>query len=94
MDTYDLVHITLTTGKTLDGVMLNQDSYSVQMRSKDDQLHLLDRANIRKISTMPPLMPTDYDKRLTPDEFKDLLAYVTRLGRTAPAAGPAGPSGG
>ena len=25
------------------------------------------------------LMPTDYDKRLTPQEFQDLLAFLTRL---------------
>jgi hypothetical protein len=30
-------------------------------------------------------MPTDYDKRLSPDEFRDLLAFLTRQG-TRPAA--------
>ena len=25
-------------------------------------------------------MPTDYDKRLSKDEFNNLLAYLTRLG--------------
>jgi len=25
-------------------------------------------------------MPTDYDKRLAPDEFKDLMAFLTRQG--------------
>ena len=25
-------------------------------------------------------MPTDYDKRLSTDEFKDLLAFLTRQG--------------
>jgi 6-phosphogluconolactonase len=38
------------------------------------------------------LMPTDYDKRLAPDEFKNLLAYLTRLYVPAPAA-PAGRGG-
>jgi hypothetical protein len=26
-------------------------------------------------------MPTDYDKRLSPDEFRDLVAFLTRQGR-------------
>ena len=30
------------------------------------------------------LMPTDYDKRLTAAEFKDLLAFLTRQGTVAP----------
>ncbi|HET7158623.1 MAG TPA: hypothetical protein VFI62_06485, partial [Burkholderiales bacterium] len=32
------------------------------------------------------LMPTDYDKRLTPDEFKDLMAFLTRQGMKPPPA--------
>jgi hypothetical protein len=43
------------------------------------------------------IMPTDYDKRLAPDEFKDLMAYLTRLGtaQTAQAGrGAAAPAGG
>jgi len=34
-------------------------------------------------------MPTDFDKRLTKDEFADLMAFLTRQGRKAPAAGAA-----
>ena len=33
-------------------------------------------------------MPTDYDKRLTPDEFKNLLAFLTRQAVPQPAAAP------
>ena len=33
-----------SNGKAMDGVLLNQDSYSVQMMGDDNQLHLLDRA--------------------------------------------------
>jgi hypothetical protein len=31
-------------------------------------------------------MPTDYDKRLAPDEFKDLVAFLSRQGSKAPAS--------
>jgi hypothetical protein len=34
-------------------------------------------------------MPTDYDKRLTKEEFADLMAFLTRQGRKAPAAAAA-----
>lgn len=88
MDTYDAVHVTLRDGRTLDGVLLNQDSYSLQMMGSDNQLHLLDRAKIKAIASKPALMPTDYDKRLTREEFADLMAFLTRQGRKAPAAAP------
>ena len=88
MDTYDAVHVTLKSGQPLDGVLLNQDSYSLQLMGDDNKLHLLDRTQVRAIIVKPPLMPTDYDKRLTKDEFADLLAFLTRQWRKAPAAAP------
>jgi len=71
MDTYDAVHVTLGNGKSVDGVLLNQDSYSLQLMGDDNQLHMLDRSQVKAIANKPPLMPTDYDKRLTKDEFAD-----------------------
>jgi cytochrome c oxidase cbb3-type subunit III len=84
MDTYNAVHIALKDGKSLDGVLLNQDSYSLQIIGSDNEFHHIDRADIRTLTTKPPLMPTDYDKRLTPAEFTDLMAFLTRQGRKAP----------
>jgi putative heme-binding domain-containing protein len=86
MDTYDAVHIVLRDGKTVDGVLLNQDSYALQLLGDDDQLYLLDRERIKETVTKPPIMPTDYDKRLTPEEFRDLMAFLTRQGKKAVAA--------
>ena len=88
MDTYDAVHVTLSNGRTVDGVLLNQDSYSVQLMGDDNQLHLLDRSQVKAMAAKPPLMPTDYDKRLTKEEFADLMAFLTRQGRKAPSAAP------
>ena len=84
MDTYDAVHVTLDNGRSVDGVLLNQDSYSLQLMGDDNQLHMLDRSQVKAIASKPPLMPTDYDKRLTKDEFADLMAFLTRQGRKAP----------
>lgn len=86
MDTYDAVHVTLSDGRTVDGVLLNQDGYSLQLMGDDNQLHLLDRSQVKSVASKPPLMPTDYDKRLTKDEFADLMAFLTRQGRKAAAA--------
>ena len=88
MDSYLPVYVTTADGKIIDGVLLNEDSYSLQMIGNDQQLHLFDKAKLRKVAVEPrSLMPTDYDKRLTPDEFKDLMAFLTRQGMAAPATG-------
>ncbi len=92
MESYFPVHITTADGKTIDGVLLNEDGYSLQMIGDDQQLHLFDRSKLRKVVVEPKsLMPTDYDKRLTPAEFKDLMAFLTRQGTVAaPAPGRRG----
>jgi hypothetical protein len=92
-DRYLPVHVTTADGKVVDGVLLNEDSYSIQLIGSDQQLHLFDRTMLRRVVIdSKSLMPTDYDKRLAPDEFRNLLAYLTRLHVPAPAA-PAGRGG-
>jgi cytochrome c oxidase cbb3-type subunit III len=86
MATYDAVRITLIGGATLDGVLLNQDGYSLQLLGDDNNLHLLNRTQIEQMVSKPPLMPTDYDRRLSPEEFTNLLAFLTHQGRKAPVS--------
>jgi hypothetical protein len=62
-------------------VLRNEDSFSVQIMGLDQQLHLYDRGRLKSVVYEEgSLMPTDYDKRLSKDEFDNLLAYLTRLG--------------
>ncbi len=78
---YNAVHVVTKNGATLDGLMRNQDAESVQFITADGKLHSLDRSDLRSIAIKPAsTMPTDYDKRLSPDEFKDLMAFLTRQG--------------
>jgi putative heme-binding domain-containing protein len=81
MELYTVVNITTTDGKTIRGVLRNQDSYSLQVMGLDEKLYLLDTAKVASVTREPGrLMPSDYDKRLSPKEFADLMAYITRLG--------------
>ena len=90
--TYQPVRVTSADGKVITGVLKNEDSYSLQVMGTDNQLHMFDRAKVRVVYQTKTLMPTDYDKRLAPDEFRNLLAYLTRLHVPAPTA-PAGRGG-
>ena len=73
------VRVTTATGKVIIGVLKNEDSYSLQVMGTDNELHMFERAKVKVVYETKSLMPTDYDKRLQPDEFKNLLAYLTRL---------------
>ncbi len=84
---YDPVTVVTKDGRTVTGVMRNQDHWSVQLVSLDGTYHSFDRASLDSITIKPgSIMPSDYDKRLSAAEFKDLLAFLTRQG-TRPAAG-------
>jgi len=81
LQTYPVVQVTILDGKTVRGVLRNEDSFSMQIMGLDEQLYLLDRAKLKTIIyESKSLMPTDYDKRLSKMEFDDLLAFLTRLG--------------
>ena len=84
---YKTVRVVTRDGKTIRGVVRNEDSISLQIMGLDNALHLLVRDELREIVEEPKsLMPTDYDKRLTADEFQNLLAFLSRQGfATAPA---------
>ena len=85
LSTYQPVRVTLADGKTISGVLRNEDSFSLQLFGTDNQLHLLDRTKLKDVYYEPKsLMPTDYDKRLTPDEFQNLMAFLTRQFVPAP----------
>jgi putative heme-binding domain-containing protein len=94
LSTFQPVRVTLADGKVLSGVLRNEDSFSLQLFGTDNQLHLLDRSKVKEVFYEPKsLMPTDYDKRLTPAEFQDLMAFLTRqyVPPPPPPAGRGGP---
>jgi putative heme-binding domain-containing protein len=87
LQTWPMATVVTADGKTIKGLVRNEDSYSMQILGNDEQLHLLQRSKLKSVTYDPKrVMPSDYDKRLTKAEFDDMLAYVTRLGK--PNAAP------
>jgi cytochrome c oxidase cbb3-type subunit III len=91
---YEPVTLMTKDGQTVEGVMLNQDAYSVQLLDMTGKPRSFRRRELSSVIVKQgSLMPTDYDKRLSSDEFNDLLAYLTRLGdpraaQTRPVTAP------
>jgi putative heme-binding domain-containing protein len=79
---YRPVTIRLKNGSTVRGVLKNENNFSFQILGTDDRLYLLSADEIERMDRdQASLMPSDYDKRLTDDEFANLLAYLSRLVR-------------
>jgi cytochrome c oxidase cbb3-type subunit III len=79
---YTPVNVVLANGQTIKGVAKNEDAFSLQLLDYDNHLHLIDKADVRQEDEgTKSLMPHDYDKQLTKDEFQDLLAMLAKQTR-------------
>jgi cytochrome c oxidase cbb3-type subunit 3 len=81
---YQPVRIVTRDGKTFSGVLMNEENFSLQMLGSDNEIHMFERDELQQIVyEKKSSMPTDYDKRLTAEEFQDLLAFLTRQATTS-----------
>jgi putative heme-binding domain-containing protein len=90
MTTYQPVRVTTKDGRVIAGILKNEDSFSLQVLGRDDlNIYRFRRADVQVFYDPNSLMPHDWDKRLTPAEFQDLMAFLTRLYVPPPPAPPA-----
>lgn len=76
-----LAKVTTKDGQQLSGLVRNEDNFSVQLQSLDGTFHLLQKSNLSELtSESTPLMPSDYDSRLTLAELKQVVAYLISVG--------------
>ncbi|HYM74760.1 MAG TPA: c-type cytochrome [Candidatus Dormibacteraeota bacterium] len=74
---YKLATATTTDGTRVEGIVRNEDNFSVQMQAKDGSYHFFQKSDLRKLEYHgEPLMPTDYGKRLSRAELNDLVSYL------------------
>jgi putative heme-binding domain-containing protein len=82
------VTATTRTGETIEGLALNQDDVSIQLRDTQRQLRPFrksDLTNLRRVARS--LMPS-YSSRFSATEIEDLVTYLRTL-RTMPPVEPA-----
>jgi cytochrome c oxidase cbb3-type subunit III len=79
---YRPVRVETRDGRTIEGVLKNEHNFSYQILGADERLHLVAASEIAKLERSPrSLMPSDFDRRLTAEEFRNLVAYLSRLRR-------------
>src|SRR5437867_3105558 len=70
----------LKSGSTIEGVIRNEDNFSIQLMDREGRLRMLDKVEIAALERMEKksLMPGNMAAQLTPEEFQDLLAFLDR----------------
>ena len=64
-------------GDRLEGVIRNEDNFSIQFQNKNGGFHFFQKSELRSIDRIEnSLMPTDYRERLSSAELNDLASYL------------------
>jgi cytochrome c oxidase cbb3-type subunit III len=73
------IKVVTRKGETVEGIAKNEDGFSIQILDYQDKLHLFDTSELREITHgKVSLMPHNYDKVLTPEQYQDLVAMLSK----------------
>lgn len=74
---YESVSVVTADGTKLNGVVLNQDQFTLQMLDTREQLHSFEKDKLRSFETRrESAMPVYDEKTLSDKDLQDLLAYL------------------
>jgi cytochrome c oxidase cbb3-type subunit 3 len=64
-------------GTSIEGVVRNEDNFTVQLQTQDGAFHFFQKSDLQKLEYQnQSLMPTNYAERLSHDELNDLVSYL------------------
>lgn len=76
---YRAAVLTTANGDRLEGLIRNEDNFSVQMQTEDGSFHFFKKAELRSFERRDSsLMPSDYKQRLSDRELDDLVSYLMK----------------
>jgi cytochrome c oxidase cbb3-type subunit 3 len=75
------VHVVLANGQEVNGVRVNEDSFTIQVRDRAGKLYSIRKADTKQVEKQfgKSLMP-EYKSRASAPEVEDLVAYLATLG--------------
>ena len=87
---YETVAVTDERGQKFQGVVLNEDNFTLQMLDTREQLHLFEKGNLKSYEkSRESLMPKYDQKQLPEKELRDIVAYLLSVSSAAKQEGPA-----
>jgi putative heme-binding domain-containing protein len=77
---YDMVTVVTAGGNKITGVARNEDTFSVQLLTTDQNLQFFLKKDVREvIHERKSLMPTYSEEALSASQLQDLIAYLETL---------------
>ena len=77
---YETVTAVTADGTKLQGVVLNEDSFTLQMMDLGERVHLLDKDTLKSFEkSRESLMPAYDPKTLSDKDLQDIIAYMLRV---------------
>ena len=74
---YETVKVETADGQKFTGVVLNEDSFTLQMMDTREQVHLFDKSQLRSFEkSRESLMPAYDAKMLSDKDLQDLIAFL------------------
>ena len=75
-----LATATTKDGRQVSGLVRNEDNFSVQLLSLDGTFHSLEKSGLSELTfDSAPVMPSDYDSRLSQSDLDQLVAYLLSI---------------
>lgn len=89
---YRLANITTRDGTRVEGVVRNEDNFSVQLQTKDGSFLFLQKSNVQTLEySGKSLMPSNYADRLSQSELNDLISFLMSAGSPSKSTSPKQP---
>ena len=76
---YRAIRVVTKSGQTIDGIRLNEDDVSVQLRDEHDNLRSFLKDNIIEIRHDKPTLMPAYVARFSKKELDDVVSYLSSL---------------
>jgi hypothetical protein len=76
-----LVELVISSGETIRGIRLNEDTFSIQVKDSSNEFHSFRKADLSELRKMRGKSPMpSYEHSLSAEELTDLVAYLAGLG--------------
>jgi hypothetical protein len=73
------VGVTTRSGAEFSGVLRNEDNFSFQLQAPQGDFYLILKSGAMRVRRSPvQAMPSNYSKRLTPQEVDDLVSFIVK----------------
>jgi cytochrome c oxidase cbb3-type subunit III len=78
---YETVTVVDAGGQKFQGVVLNEDNFTLQMLDTREQLHLFEKDKLRSVAKNRESLMPKYDEKMLPEkDLQDIVAYLLSQG--------------